>query len=158
MNNNDYLIRLRYALDLKDSELIQIFALGGEAVSNDKLALLMTKKEAVDLPDEPLSKKQLESFLNGLIIYKRGAKPDVKPTFIMTDSDSINNVFIKKIKIALALTSDDILDIFRLAQFNVSAAELTAILRKAGQRNYQPAGNQFTRNFIKGLTVKYRNL
>ena len=40
MNNNDILIRLRYALDIKDTVMVEIFKLGGvevtqEEVSND---------------------------------------------------------------------------------------------------------------------------
>lgn len=157
MNNNDYLIRLRYALNFDNQTMLEIFQLGSEEINAQQLGVILTKKEDVLLPDEPLSTKQLEKFLNGLIIFKRGVKPGVKPTFIIDNHDDINNVFIKKVKIALALTSDDIFDIFRLAEFNVSSAEISAILRKEGQRNYQVAGNQFTRNFIKGLTIKYHD-
>lgn len=36
MNNNDLLTRLRYALDLSDSEMVDIFELGGQSMSRKK--------------------------------------------------------------------------------------------------------------------------
>ena len=62
----------------------------------------------------------LESFLNGLIIFKRG-KQDPKPgqperpVMSIKNHGSVNNVLLKKVKIALALTSEDIIDILEEA-------------------------------------------
>lgn len=44
MNNNDRLVRLRYALDLKDSEMVEIFKLGGADMSIGDVRYLLTKK------------------------------------------------------------------------------------------------------------------
>jgi uncharacterized protein YehS (DUF1456 family) len=156
MNNNDYVIRLRYALDIKDEDLLIIFGLGGVSLELTQLRELLKRQETDDNPEEKLATHDLEAFLNGLIIWKRGVKPGVEPTFIMTTRGTVNNVFLKKVKIALGLTSDDLQDIFKLAKFKVSNSELTDLLRKKGHRNYKPAGNQFVRNFLQGLTAKYR--
>jgi uncharacterized protein YehS (DUF1456 family) len=155
LNINDYLIRLRYALDLKDSEMQEIFKLGGVTVTSAELKEILTKQEEEEKVDARLSKRDLERFLNGLIIFKRGDN-GTKPTFIITTNGSVNNVFLKKLKIALALKSTDIVKIFKQADFKVSEQEITALLRKEGQKNYKEAGNQFIRNFLVGLTETYR--
>ncbi len=43
MNNNDILIRLRYALDIKDTDMIEIFRLGDVEVSKEELDKILTK-------------------------------------------------------------------------------------------------------------------
>ncbi|MFD1465674.1 DUF1456 family protein [Lapidilactobacillus mulanensis] len=165
MNNNDILIRLRYALDLSDQEMIKIFRLGGMEISPVELGDLLKKQPADEdwLRDAVCSAKQLETFLNGLIIFKRGKqtlKPGVTPPnpFQITNQDSVNNVMLKKVRIALSLTSEDILDVLHLAGVEASANEISAILRKEGRRNYMVCGDRYARNFLKGLTIQYRGV
>ena len=43
MDNNDILIRVRYALDLKNREMIEIFKLGGVTVSAEEMPKILTK-------------------------------------------------------------------------------------------------------------------
>ncbi len=46
MTNNDILIRLRYALDLKNTEMVEIFKLGGvDITKEDVLKLLVRPNE-----------------------------------------------------------------------------------------------------------------
>ncbi|MHC0038075.1 YehS family protein [Pseudoneobacillus sp. C159] len=169
MTNNDILVRLRYALDLKNTEMVDIFKLGGYEVSLDEvLKMLVKSKESSDLPEDEEEENyikcnhfMLESFLNGLITFKRGkqeAKPgqDDKPAMTLTDNRHVNNVLLKKVKIALALTSEDMLDIFQMAGIHVTKGELGALLRKEGHKNYMECGDKFARNFLKGLALKYR--
>lgn len=35
MNNNDRLVRLRYALDIKDADMVEIFKLGGLEITKE---------------------------------------------------------------------------------------------------------------------------
>lgn len=159
MTNNDILIRLRYALDIKDTEMAKIFKLVEIDVSMDDIKEILTKP--TDEDDDFLYKvnnKMLESFLNGLIIYKRGrqeprpGQPD-KPVF---SNESPNNILLKKLKIALSLTSDDMLDILSIAGVRVTKGEMGALLRKQGHKNYKECGDRYARNFLKGLAIKYR--
>lgn len=162
MNNNDLLIRLRYALDIKDIDMLKIFSLGGGTITKETLRdMLIKQKITSDSPEEKCSNDLLEIFLNGLIIYKRGRQKDaqgkeIPPTFLIKKQTDVNNVLIKKVKIALSLTSEDIIDVLRLAGVYVSDSEISAILRKEGQRNYKVCGDRYARNFIKGLTLKLR--
>ncbi|WP_071458657.1 YehS family protein [Bacillus massilinigeriensis] len=162
MENNDILIRLRYALDIKNTDMVKIFGLGGVEVSKDEvLQMLQKPKDYMEEEDDSLLKcndRKLESFLNGLIVFKRG-KQDPKPgqpEFPPPSKESVNNLLFKKVKIALALTSDDILGMMEDAGVNMSKGELGAILRKEGQKNYKECGDKFARNFLKGLTMRYR--
>ena len=100
----------------------------------------------------------LESFLNGFIIFKRGKqepKPG-QPTKPELSNESVNNILLKKVKIALALTSEDMLEILEAAEVTITKGELSAVLRKEGHRNYKVCGDRYARNFLKGLAMKYR--
>ena len=100
----------------------------------------------------------LESFLNGFIIFKRG-KQDPKPgqseTAVLKDENP-NNMLLKKLKIGLSLTSDDMLDILKKTGVIVTKGELSALFRKEGHKNYQECGDKYARNFLKGLAIKNR--
>ena len=72
MNNNDILIRIRYALNLKDGQMVKIFKLGGVILTEDDVKKLLTKvKEEfgfTDASDEETlvcTNKMLDAFLNG---------------------------------------------------------------------------------------------
>jgi uncharacterized protein YehS (DUF1456 family) len=67
-----------------------------------------------------------------------------------------NNEILKSIRIALELRDDDLVGILRLAGVEVSKSELSALFRKPGRANFRPCGDQFLRNFLVGLTAKYR--
>ncbi|GMQ56610.1 DUF1456 family protein [Vallitalea sediminicola] len=173
MDNNDRLIRLRYALDIKNSEMIKIFKLGGIEVTREKVQKMLTKSKNSyndEVDDDEVEEKEenikcnnntLESFLNGFIIFKRGRQEpksgqSERAALTIKDSASVNNVLIKKVKIALSLTSDDVLDIFNEAGVVVTKGELSAILRKEGHKNYKECGDKYARNFLKGLAIRYR--
>jgi len=82
MTNNDILRRLRYALDIKDSTMVEIFKLSGYEISRPNLTNLLKKEEEkgyVDCSDEVT-----EFFLDGLIIHKRG-KREMAPGHVETE-------------------------------------------------------------------------
>lgn len=169
MNPNDILTRLRYALDLKDAEMVEVFKLGGVETSKDDVQAMLAKVKNDEHPEgqeneyvHPVDLMKLESFLNGLITFKRGI-PEVKPEnapnpFLMSaDHSNVNNILLKKVKIALSVTSEDMIAILELAGVTLSKSELSAVLRKEGHRNYKECGDRYARNFLKGLTLWYRN-
>lgn len=168
MNANDIVTRVRYALDIKDKEMVEIFELGGMEVSKADVQAMLAKSNNTadhDGQEEEYVKEidnhTLESFLNGLVTLKRGT-PDVKPEnapnpFLMAgDNSNVNNILLKKMKIALSLTSEDMLDILQEAGVTVSKSELSAVLRKEGHRNYKECGDRYARNFLKGLALRFR--
>ena len=167
MDNNDILIRLRYALDIKDADMVEVFRLGGLEVTKETVQQMLKnpKKDDAAAPsgDDQLAcdNATLESFLNGLITSQRGkpqakpGEPEPKPEFLLNNGN-VNNLLLKKVKIALTLTNEDMLEILESAGVTVSKSELSAVLRKEGHRNYKPCGDRYARNFLKGLALRYR--
>lgn len=173
MNNNDILIRLRYALDMKDVEIVEIFRLGGIDVSAEDVQKILTKQKEddynnrndnhnIEKNDDVMicTNVMLESFLNGFIIYKRGVKETSTESMsaqVMTmNQRNVNNIVLKKLKIALELSSEDMLDILKTAGVVITKGELSAVFRKEGHKNYKECGDRYARNFLKGLAIKYR--
>ncbi|MCC5893842.1 MAG: DUF1456 family protein [Alkalibacterium sp.] len=173
MNNNDRLVRLRYALDLKDEDTVEVFKMGHYDTTIEEVQQLLAKQtsskpaedEEEDFSENVYVKEctnpVFESFLNGLIVFKRGQQvmatgEPVKQTKLIKHDKDVNNVLLKKVKIALTLTSDDILDILDETGVSISNSELSAVLRKEGHRNYKECGDRYARNFLKGLALRYR--
>jgi uncharacterized protein YehS (DUF1456 family) len=161
VENNDILIRLRYALELKNKEMAEIFKLGGVEVTVPEVIQILTKSDDESNEQIKCNNSMFDSFLNGLIIYKRGkqepkaGQPETtEPS--TKNSANVNNLLLKKVKIALALTTEDMLDLFDKAGITVTKGELGALLRKEGHKNYKECGDKFARNFLKGLAIKYR--
>ena len=67
-----------------------------------------------------------------------------------------NNDIFKKLRVALKLRDDEIVEICKLVDFNVSKAELGAIFRKEGHEKYMECGDQILRNFLNGLIIHLR--
>ena len=171
MDNNDILIRLRYSLDIKNKDIVEIFKLGGIELTKEEVLKVLTKSndsyddEADSIYDTAeneentrLDNTMLELFLNGFIIFKRGKqepKPG-QPEIPALSNERVNNLLLKKLKIALELTSEDMIDILERAGVTITKGELSALLRKEGHKNYKECGDRYARNFLKGLTIKYR--
>jgi uncharacterized protein YehS (DUF1456 family) len=66
-----------------------------------------------------------------------------------------NNLILRKLRIALEMTDAEMLVVFGLAGVTISKAELSALFRGAGQRNYKECGDQLLRNFVRGLTLGF---
>lgn len=67
-----------------------------------------------------------------------------------------NNDVLKKLRIALNLKDSDIIDILKLADFEISKTELSALFRKEDHKNYKECGDQILRRFLNGLIVRNR--
>ena len=48
------------------------------------------------------------------------------------------------------------IDIMALAEVRISKSELNALFRKPNHQNYRACGDQFLRNFLRGLGVRQR--
>jgi len=152
MDNNYTLRRLRYALDINDVTMINIFKLSEYEMTPSHLTNLFKPED--DEGYVECSDQAMESFLNGFISHKRGKKEG--PTKKSNLSLLTNNIILKKIRIALEFKEDDMLKIFKLADVDVSKSEITALFRREGHKHYKECGDQFFRNFLTGLTIRYR--
>jgi uncharacterized protein YehS (DUF1456 family) len=151
MKNSDVLRRIRYIFDLSDSKIIKIFGLGG--LNPTRTVICDWLKREDDPAFKECKDRELAIFLNGFIILKRGEKDGPKPE---PEQHLTNNIIFRKLKIALDLKAEDVIDIFKLADFNISKSELSSFFRKPGHRNYTKCKAQVLRNFLKGMQLKYR--
>ncbi len=152
MTHNDIIRRLRYTFDFNDNKMISIFALVECDVTREQLSNWLKKDD--DPNYKACNGTTLAYFLNGLIIEKRGKKPGVQPEI---EKDLNNNMVFNKLKIALSLKSDDILDIMQSSDFRMSKHELSAFFRKPTHKHYRECKDQILRNFLQGIQLKYRN-
>lgn len=152
MNNNDILRRIRFALTLNDKQMIAIFAHMEQQISEAVLHQYLAKEDDKDY--SPLRDKLMGAFLDGLIIEKRGRKEDT-PLPALKKRLTINEMLMK-LRIALMLKAEDMIEILALADFRLSKSELSAFFRKPDHRNYKSCGTQVLRNFLFGLTKKLR--
>lgn len=67
-----------------------------------------------------------------------------------------NNDILKKLRVALHLRNDQIVEILQLVNFKVTTAELGAFFRREDHPNYKPCGDQILRNFLNGLIIHLR--
>ena len=67
-----------------------------------------------------------------------------------------NNDVMKKLRVALSLNSDQIIEICKLVGFTVTKSELGDIFRNDEHPNFKKCGDQILRNFLNGLVIYKR--
>jgi len=152
VTNNDILRRIRYTFDFNDSKMIAIFGLADHQVTREQVSDWLKKDD--DPAFRKCSDAQLAVFLNGLINDRRGKKEGEQPK---PEQRLTNNIIFKKLKIALDLKAEDILQILDLADVRISKHELSAFFRKPGHKHYRDCKDQVFRNFLNGIQLKYRD-
>ncbi|MBS7663414.1 DUF1456 family protein [Pseudomonas lalucatii] len=152
MLNNDVLRSLRYSLDLSDAQMADIIQLSGLQVGADRVGAVLKKddEEGFQACDDEL----MAHFLDGLVYFKRG-KDDNRPPQPF-ELPVTNNMVMKKLRVAFELKEDDMHAIMQSVDCPVSKPEMSALFRKFGHSNYRPCGDQFLRNFLRGLTLRLR--
>ena len=152
MTNNDVLRRIRYAFDFNDSKMIDIFGLADLEVTREEISDWLKKDE--DPAFKEISDTQLAIFLNGFINDRRGKKEGVQ---LEPEKRINNNIIFRKLKIALDLKSEDVLEILALTEVAISKHELSAFFRKPKQKHFRKCKDQILRKFIEGVQLKYRD-
>lgn len=150
MTNNDYLRSLRYALNVSDYKVVDMIKLAGMTISIDEVRAYFKHEEEegyLKCSDEVMA-----HFLDGMIYFKRGKDETKAP--MPFEFPITNNLVLKKVKVAFSLKEDDMHEILERAGFKIGRSELSALLRKKGHENYRECGDQFLRNFLKGLALK----
>ena len=151
MTNNDCLRRIRYILDFSDSKMIAIFGLAN--VETDRKEISAWLKQDDDEDFEECSDSFFAAFLNGMIVALRGEKEGDTPR---VETRLNNNMVFIKLKIALSLKADEILQILKSAGQEISRHELSAFFRRPDHKHYRECKDQILRNFLNGLRINYR--
>ena len=149
MINNDLLRRISTIFDFNDEKIFAVFKLGQGVITAEQLA--DTCKEKDDSRYKPLLDVEFASFLNGLIIEKRGPKDGPQHP---TEQVLSNNIVFNKLKIALALKADEVIEILELAQLSLGKYELSAFFRNVNHKHYRECSDDVLSTFLKGLQIK----
>jgi len=151
MNNSDILRTIRYIFNFKDPEMVTMFKSGGLDLKREEVANFLKNE------DEPFYDAivdiDLAAFLNGFINEKRGKKEGEQPK---PEKTLNNNIIFRKLRIALDLKEDDVLEILSSVGMHISPHELSAFFRKPSQAQFRPCKDQILRNFLNGLKKRYR--
>ena len=67
-----------------------------------------------------------------------------------------NNDVFKKLRVALQLRDEQIIEILKLVDFNIGKPELNAFFRSQDHPNFMECGDQVLRNFLNGLVIHLR--
>jgi len=154
MINNDVLRSIRYSLDLSDAMVVDTLLLADPAFEVDQAEVhdYLRKDEEplfVQCPDAVLA-----HFLDGLIVHFRGRDESAPPRPV--EKRITNNLVLKKLRVAFQLKDVDMHEILQSAGFPLTKPEMTALFRMPGHKHYRPCGDQILRNFLKGLTLRFR--
>lgn len=152
MTTNDVLRRLRFVFDISDSKMMTLSSAQNHKVTRSEISDWLKKD---DDPDQKIcSDLQLAIILNNFISDKRGKREGSQP---QPEKKLSNNMIFMKLKIALNLKAEDVLELLNLANFKLSKHELSAFFRKPGHKHYRECKDQVLRNFLQGLANKHRS-
>jgi uncharacterized protein YehS (DUF1456 family) len=132
--------------------MIAIFALADHAVTRAQLSDWLKKDD--DPAFQSISDTDLALFLSGFINAKRGKKEGPQPE---PEERLNNNIIFRKLKIALNLQAEDVVEMMALAELDMSKHELSAFFRKPDHKHYRECKDQILRHFLKGLQLKFRD-
>tara|TARA_R110002072_G_scaffold170552_2_gene324247 strand:+ start:196222 stop:196701 length:480 start_codon:yes stop_codon:yes gene_type:complete len=149
---NDVLRRIRYIFDLNDNQVIEVFAGADCEVSRDQVCAWLKQED--DPGFVKIADREMAVFLNGLINARRGRRDGPQP---IPEDHLTNNMVLMKLRIALNLQSDDVLELLKETGLAFSKHELTALFRKPGHKHYRKCEDQILRNFLKGLQHRLRD-
>ncbi|TWX49244.1 DUF1456 family protein [Colwellia hornerae] len=149
MINNDILRRLSTLLGFDDEKTRAVFKLNACEITAEQLVCFYKEKD--DETYVELLDVEFASFLNGLIIEKRGAKegPQAVPEDVLT-----NNAIFNKLKIAFSLHADEVIETLELAELSLTKYELSAFFRSISNKHYRDCSDEVLSTFIKGLKIK----
>ncbi|QFI38394.1 DUF1456 family protein [Moritella marina ATCC 15381] len=151
MTNNDIIRRIRYTFNFSDDKMISLFKQAEADVTRGEISDWLKKDE--DPECVRLNDTKMATFLNGLINANRGKKdgPQPEPEHAIN-----NNIILRKLKIALDLKNEDVLELLEIAGFRLGKHELSAFFRKPDHKHFRECKDQVLRNFLAGLQIKHR--
>ena len=119
--------------DIYDATLTKIFTLADLTVTDAQMNTWLKKDDAPAFI--AITNTRFATFVNGFIYLKFGKHEGEQP---LPESQFNNNIVFQKLRIALSLKSEDIIDILLLAELRFSKHELDAFFLKPDDRDYQP--------------------
>lgn len=142
--------RLRYTFNYNDKQMIALFSSAGVTVSREKVSQWLKKDDDVDFIS--CFDVELAAFLNGFINDKRGKKEGQQP---VPEKRLTNNIILTKLKIALNLKAEELIELLSTVDFRLNKPELSAFSRKTDHKHYRECKDQVLRNLLQAIDKKY---
>jgi len=138
MDNNDIFRRVRYIFDYDDNKMMNLFQSVNLIATRAQVSDWLKKEDDADHLE--ITDVELATFLNAVIIDKRGKKEGPDP---IPESRLNNNIIFRKLRIALNYKDEDILGVLDSVDMNISKHELSAFFRNPTQSNSDRAKTKF---------------
>jgi len=152
MTNNEVMISVRYTLDIKNRDVVQMIQEGGVELSVLDVVDILKNEEDEGFVECPA--ETIHAFLDGLILKRRG--PNDRPAKKFSTAEIDNNMVLRKLRIAFEMKDTDMIATLKSVGLSVSKGEINALFRAPAHKHFMKCGNQFLRNFLKGLTHSFR--
>nr|WP_301334070.1 DUF1456 family protein [Vibrio agarivorans] len=151
VTNNEILRRIQHALNLKNAQIIKAYEQADVTVTHDQVNNWL--KDESEKSFSKMKDKDLAVFLNGFINLKRGKKEgeQPKPEVALT-----NNMIFMKLRIALNMKAEDVLDVLEVMGISLSKYEIGAYFRKPNNKNYKACDDQLLCDFLNGVQFSNR--
>jgi uncharacterized protein YehS (DUF1456 family) len=149
VNNNDILRRLRYTFNFNDKKMVELFSSAGVNVTREQVSQWLKKDDDTDFVS--IVDEKLAVFLNGFINDKRGKKDGQPAT---PEKKLSNNIILTKLKIALNLQAEQLIDLLASVDFTLSKPELSAFSRKLDHKHFRECKDQVLRNLLQAIDKK----
>ncbi len=153
MTNNDIFRRLRYVLNYRDKQIVEILKHVNFNTSVKQVYCWLLKDSEEDFIE--MQDNELAEFLNGLIIEKRGRRDGPLP---VAETDLNNNLILQKLKIAFSWKYEDFIETLLLTGIKFTKTEISAFFRKPGTKQFRWCKDQFLRKLLIGMQKRYRDL
>lgn len=149
MTTNNILQSCFRILNVTEETMVEIFKLGGFDVNPNTLSGYLKPHDDKAFLD--CGYEALGSFLDGLIVYKRG--PSDHKNNADDDVRLNNNLILKKLRIAYELKEVDLYAIFHSVDIDITKGELNALFRKEGHKNFRACPDSILQLFLEGLEI-----
>ncbi|MNJ85534.1 hypothetical protein D3C87_30090 [compost metagenome] len=149
MDNNYIFYKLRKIYEWDEEKIGLLFKSVEHIVSPLDIFAWMKQEQYEGFKAMP--DKDLAALLNGFIVDQRGLKDGKIPE---AEDKLTNNIIFRKLRIALNFKDDDIIETLKKADIRIGKPELNAFFRDPKHAHYRVCGDQFLRNFLRGLQLE----
>ncbi|NOH95385.1 DUF1456 family protein [Vibrio sp. 99-70-13A1] len=151
MTNNEILRRIQHALNLKNAQIIKACEQADVTVAHDQVNDWL--KDESEKSFSKMKDKELAVFLNGFINLKRGKKEGEQPK---PEVELTNNMIFMKLRIALNMKAEDVLDVLEVVGISLSKYEIGSYFRKPNNKNYKVCKDLLLCDFLNGVQFTNR--
>ena len=130
--------------------MITLFLSAGITVTREQVSQWLKKDNDADFVS--CQDVDLASFLNGFINEKRGKREGLQA---VPEKRLTNNIVLTKLKIALNLKAEALIDLLESVGFRLNKPELSAFSRKVDHKHYRECKDQVLRNLLQAIDNKY---